>query len=708
MGVIGSIRKHSGWAVAIVGIAILAFIIGDLAKPSGKIPDVGKVDGETMTSQRFNELVAEMESSYMQRNQLTQVPSEVESQIREAVWQQFVEETLMGEQTSSLGLQVTTAEVNDMYTGTFIHPYVRQSFTDPQSGQFDVQQVNYWIENFDQIDTARRAQWIELEKAVKQDRQQQKYSTLLTAGFYMPKSIAAQVAEYGATEADVRVVALPYQSVDDGEVQLTDADYKAYYEKHRGEYSNLRMREELREVEYITFPVNPTPEDLAGIREKVDTVWAEFQATPDEEVPFFVTAESDRRYYDSSYVKASSFAAPFSESVEAAKEGEYIAPVQVEEQWMMGKVMKIAMRPDSMRASVVYVLNSRAGGNISRSKDQARAIADSVLTLLKGGRITMEEAVAQYSDDPQKENNGGDMEWQLDGSFGYINEQIFNTPVGSYFMEEMPQEIGYLVVKVTGKTAPSKKYRVALITREIAASNTTDRTRHSEASLFAGQNRTIESLRAAAQEQNLQVRSARLNMMANSIAGVSNARTLVQWVFNEDTKVGAVADQVYLCDGMYVVVALKDVLKKGYVTIEQAKPTLEWPLMIEKKGEMLMARAEEAMRATPDVASIAVALHSAVDTLDSIAYSDYYFGRFGMEPKVQATVAVSDQGLTGPVKGASGVYVLQIDSKYQRAVPMEVEDVRMQLEQGYRSKANMVSTALRDNAKIIDQRNKHF
>ena len=704
MGIIGSIRKHSGWAVAIVGIAILAFILGDLTKNGNSIPDVGKVNGETMTSQRFNELVSEMESNYRIQQQTTQVPAEMENQIREQVWQQFVEETLMEEQTSRMGLKVTTAELNDMYTGTFIHPYVRQSFTDPATGQFDLSQINYWIENFDQIDTMRRMQWVELEKFVKRDREQQKYNTLITAGFYMPKALVAQVASYSETGANVRAVALPFHEVADEEVAPTEADYKAYYADHRAEF---RVREEMRDLEFITFPVTPTPQDLADIQNKVNAVWEEFQTTPDNEIAFFVSAESDLRHYDSSYVKASSFKAPFSDRVAAASEGDFIEPMMVDGEWMMAKVMKTGLRPDSLRASVIYILNSNAGGDFTRSNEQAKQLADSVLSLLKANSISFEQAVEQYSDDPQKSNTKGDMEWQLDGGYGFLNEQIVSNPVGSCFLFEHPQGVGYFVVKVTDKTPATKKYRVALITREIAPSNTTNRARYSEASQFAGQNRSLAALQTAAQQQNLQVRSARINMMADNIAGINNARSIVQWAFNDDTKIGAVADQVYECDGMFVVVALKDVFKPGYATLDQVHSMIEQPVLLDKKAELLQARASEAMKAVPDLPSIAVKLNATIDTIDSVSFADYYFGRYGMEPKVLSTVATASEGIAGPVKGASGIYVLQIDGKYTNTAASS-EQVRMQLEQGYRNKARMVSTVLRDNAKITDQRNKFF
>ena len=702
MGIIGSIRKHSGWAVAIVGIAILAFILGDLTKNNGGIPDVGKVNGEVLTSQRFNEKVAEMENNYKVQQQTTQVPAEMENQIREQVWAQFVDESLMEEQAAKLGLRVSPAEVNDMFTGRFIHPYVRQSFTDPQSGQFDVRFVSQFIDNFDQLDTTRRMQWVELEKYCKTDREQQKYSTLINAGFYMPKALAAKVAEYAGTVANVRVVSMPFSSVSDDEATVADADYEKYYNEHKAEF---RVREELRDLEFIAFPVNPTAQDLADIQEQVNKVWAEFQTVPADEVAFFVNAESDRSY-DSSYRRANTFKAPFDEQIAAAKDGDMLAPVMAGNEWMMAKVISSAVRPDSLRASVVYILNQNAGGNIMRSDAQAKSLADSVLALLNGNKITFEQAVEQFSDDPQKGETKGDMAWQLDGGYGFLNEELVNRPVGSCFVFEHPQGVGYFLVKVTDKTKAEKKYRVALITREIAASAATNRAVYNEANRFAGQNRNITDFTAAAQQQNLQVRNARVTMMSNNLSGIGNARSIVQWAFNEDTKVGAVADQVYECDGMFVVVALKDVFKKGFATLEQVRPMIEQAVRLDKKAEVLMARADEAVKAAKDITSIAVKLNTAVDTIDSVSFADYYFDRYGMEPKVQAAISAKQSGLVGPVKGASGVYMVQIDSKAPRAAADG--QVTMQLEQGYRSKARMASQVLREQAKIVDQRNKFF
>lgn len=704
MGIIGSIRKHSWIAVTIVGVAIIAFIIGDLTKNNRGIPDMGKINGTTISNQQFTMLAEEMEGNYKRQQNVGQVPSDVEYQIREQVWQNLVDETLMGVQYEALGLKVTSRELSDMYSGDFIHPYLRQMFTNPQTGVYDLQQVKYLADNFDQLDTTVRQQWVELEKFVRKDREQQKYAALISKGFYMPKAMAGKIAEMGANVANARVAMMPFQSVSDEEANPTEADFEKYFAEHKAEF---RVREELREIHYITYPMVPTAEDLAAIESEVQKVWEEFQTIGGEDLPFFVNSESDRSY-DSSYVKANMLPSPLDSIVPSMGEGSFMAPRIVGNDWMMAKVISTAVRPDSLRASAIYILNQKAGGNITRSDEQAKLLADSVEAIVKSGKMTFEEAVDQYSDDPQKAEAHGDMAWQLDGNYGFLNEDLVNRPVGSIFVVKHPNEVGYFVVKVADKTPANKKYRLALVTREIAPSETTTRNIYNEANHFAGQNRTFQEMVAAAQAGNMQVRNAMTNAMTNNLAGIENARSIVQWAFNEKTEVGDVADQVFEADNMYIVAALKDVYKKGYPELSQIREMIEPQVRLDKKAEVLMARAEEAKKASSDLNAIATKLNVAVDTLDSVSFSDYFLGKFGMEPKVQSTIAAASEArLRGPVKGAQGVYMLQVDAVSKREAA-DAESLRASMEQGYMQKVRACTQVLKDNAKIVDQRNKFF
>lgn len=705
MGIIGSIRKHSWVAVAVVGVAIIAFIIGDLTKNQRGIPDMGKINGTTITYQHFNQLAEEMENNYKRQQGVNQIPADMEFQLRDQVWQNLVGETLTDEQFELLGLTVSTAEISDMYLGTFIHPYLRQSFTDPKTGVYQTQAIEYYVNNFDNLDTAQRNEWVELEKAVKADRKQQKYSNVISRGMYMPSAIAKQIADMGSKLSNVYAVNLSYQSVKDDEVTLTDKDYQKYYDQHKKEF---RLRDEMRELDYIVYPIAPTPQDMANIQNEVQETWAEFQTTPAEELTFFVNAESDRNY-DSTYRKASEFASPMDSAIMSAGEGSFISPRVVGNEWMMAKVLKVDNRPDSLRASTIYIFNSKVGGNITRGDEQAKQLADSVANVLKSGAMTFEEAVEQFSDDPQKSQNNGDMEWQLDGGYGFLNEQIINTPEGSVFVAKHPNEVGYFVVKVTGKTAPHKKYRVATIVRGIVASEATTRNIYNEASKFAGNNRTHSEMTATAQAENLQVRNTMVTAMSYGMAGVRNARSIVQWAFNEKTEKGMVADQIFEADDMYIVAALKDVYEVGYASLDQVRSMIENQVRIEKKAELLKARAEEAKNAGGDIRSISTKLNVAIDTIDSVSFNDYYLAGYGMEPKVQAAIAATEgNGLIGPIQGANGVYMVQVNAKVDNANAVDPAMLRNQLQQGYMQKMRAVQQMLKDNAKVVDQRNKFF
>ena len=705
MGIIGSIRKNSWIAVTLVGVAIVAFIIGDLTKNNRGIPDMGKINGKTITYQRFTELTEEMENNYKRQQGLTQVPTDVDYQIREQVWQNLLGETLTDEQFDKLGLTVTAAEVSDMYVGTFIHPYLKQYFTDPKTGVYQTQAIQYYVNNFDDLDTNQRMEWLELEKAVKADRKQQKYSTLIARGMYMPNAIAKQVAAMGDKLSNVVALNCSFASVEDGEITLTEEDYKNYYNKHKAEF---RLRDEMREIDYIVYPIVPTVQDMANIQTAVEQTWEEFQATADDELVFFVNAESDRSY-DSSYRKASEFASPMDSAVMAAGEGSFISPRRVGNEWMMGKVLKVANRPDSIRASAIYIFNDKVGGGITRSDDQAKILADSVMNVVRTGAMTFEQAVEQYSDDPQKANNNGDMEWQLDGAYGFLNEDIVNTPEGGVFVVKHPNEVGYFVVKVTGKTTPHRKYRVATIVRTIAASEATTRSIYNEANKFAGNNRTYAEMSAAAQQENLQVRNTMVSSMQYSVSGISNARSIVQWAFNEKTEVGAVADQIFEADDMYIVVALKDIYRVGYATLDQVRNMIENSVRNEKKAELLMARLEEAKQASSDIYSIATKVNATVDTLDSVSFNDYFLGRYGMEPKVQSAIAAAAENtLVGPIHGAQGVYMVKVNAKMDNPAPTDPATIRGQREQTFMQNMRNIQQVLKDNAKIVDQRNKFF
>ncbi len=711
MGIIGSIRKHSWIAVLIVGLAIVAFIIGDLSQ-NNRQPTFAKIDGEVVTYESFNARVSEEEQNLLRYGYGSYA-------VKEMVWQELINEQLLGEEMSKLGIMVSDKEVNDMYTGRFIPRMLQQQFTNPQTGAYDRDYVISLIAQLPQLpDTMDfKQQWLKLEQMVRKERQQEKYISLLNGGIYMPKAIAQQIADIDGQSKNVRVAGVLYSQAAGTEVQLGDADFKKYFDEHKKEINANFFggtNQEVRNVAYTVFTAQPTAEDMATIQADVDEMWSKLQTLEGTELRDFVNMYGT---YDTMFYSSSIFAAPLDSIIGHSHSGSFIEPVAVRAisnqvpsrhtygEYVMGKVLGTEMRPDSIRASVIIIPNDNYNPQVGRTVADAKHLCDSAMEQIRRG-MPFEEAVRQFSADTTR---GGDQDWQLDGFYGLLNEEIVDSPVGHVFVCDMPEERGHFIVKVTGKTAASQKYQVALVTKPIMPSSDTEKNVRDRAHQFASQYSTNQAMKEGAQAQNINLRNDNLIMMSDSLSGFSNTRDAIRWAFNDETAVGAVSGEVYQSEYNYIVVALQDVYKPGNLTLEQVRGMIEPLVRMEKMGDMLAEQAEKAM-GSKDINTIAATMGTQVDTLSGIAFRGY-FGRFGMEPKANGAIAAkSTNTLVGPVKGASGVYVIQIDGANAgtEATAETVEVVRGEYQNRCRNDIRYLSLALQNKVKIVDNRKIFF
>lgn len=702
MAIIGTIRKHSGIAVAVVGIAIVAFIIGDVFKRQSSIPDFAEIDGETVLNTYFEQKVQEEEERLKRQQGIDQIPSDKTFEFREQVWNQILEEKIYGKQLEALGIVVSQAELSDMYLGEFIHPFLKQQFTDPATGIYNAQVVKQYVQNFDKLKPEDQLQWTDIEQYVSKSRLYEKYNMLLAKSFYTPKAIAEKVVAMGAKSVDARVVALSPQTITDDQIKLTDADYEKYYNEHK----KMFKQENSRDIDFVQFPVIPTQKDLAEIESKFMESWEEFQTVEDEYAGAFVNQISDV-WYDSSYVKPSAFLsmAPLDTLVSQSAAGSFIEPRLIGNKWVMAKVLKAENRPDSLRASAIIILNNKAEG-ISRSEAEAKSLTDSVENLIKSGKMTFEEAVASFSDDPTKGDNQGDMKWTTDGGYGFLNEKIVESPEGTVFTYERPDKVGYYIVKVTGKTEASKKYRVALVINEIKASKETYDAAYQKANAFLSKVATHDAFVATAQKENLMVRNSDFTPSnVKSLQGVSEAREIVRWAFNEERQAGEVSETIYESDDNYIVASLKEIREKGYATLDQVKVYIEPMVKQEKRIEMLAEKAEKAMASTKDIDALAAQLGSSVDSVMGVNFNGYGFGNYGPEMKAIGTLAATTKaGMLKPIKGDYNVYIVNVDAVNQNPEVLDAKLMAQQMEMENTQKLRTLFDVLKDKVEIKDNR----
>ncbi|MCB2207168.1 MAG: SurA N-terminal domain-containing protein [Bacteroidetes bacterium] len=656
MAVIGNIRKHSTFLIIIIGIALAAFVLGDFAKGSGgsREVNIGNVAGEDITIMDFNQKVDQFIQNTKQQQNKERLTSDEIYRVKEDTWKQMVREILMDKEYEELGLTVTTDELFDLVQGPNPHPLIKQYFADPSTGQYNRNLIIDYLKNLDNLPADAKQQWIAFEEYIRNDYLSTKYKTLVGKGYYVPTELAKIAYAEDNNNASIAYVASKYADVADSLVNVTDADYEAYYEKNKERYE----QEATREIEYVTFDIKPSMKDMETARKNIDQVYQEFKTT--NNVTRFVKSTSDTPI-DSTWKASGQLPVQIDSVMFNSEIGTVTEPYLDNYVFTTARLVDISYRPDSLKAShilIAYAGAMRANPEISRNKEEAEKLADSLYTVVKTSDKNLTELAMEFSDDGSVAQNSGDLGWFADGQMIYgFNEAVVNSKVGDISMVETP--FGYHIIKTTGKKDDVKKVKVAMVNREIIESNETYQKTFSKASKLASENKTIEEFNTAVTEEGLTKKTANnLLIMSNFISGLQNPRQLVHWAFNENTEVGDVSP-VFDLEGMFVVATLKSKTEKGYPELEDIKDRLTVFVTNEVKGEML---ADKMSGFENDIDQIAQQLDLEKVEVNSLTFSSRNIQGFGAENKVIGTVfGLNETETSKPIIGNGAVFVVKLN-----------------------------------------------
>jgi peptidyl-prolyl cis-trans isomerase D len=659
MAIIGRIRKRSGLIVIIVGVALAAFVLGDFLKPGKRYKrstDIGKVSGENIAYTEFAQKVEEQLESIKQRGQKEKLTADEVFSAKQSTWTQLINELIMGKQYEELGLTVSTDELYDLVQGKNPHRYILQYFTDPKTKQYNPALVQNFLKQLDQVPADQKKNWLMLEKAIKEERIQTKYNNLLAKGYYLPKTFAQNDHIERNRRFNVRVVGTKYQTIDDKAVTLTEDDYKKYYEENK----YLFEQEASRDIAYVLFEIKPSATDLDKIAKDVAQLFQEFQKSAD--VPAYVNANSDSKF-DSTFHKEKTLPARIDSLLFNSTVGTIIPPYIENNAYHMAKLLDMQYRPDSMKASHILVTFKGSAVNdqkITRSKDRAKIMADSLFTIIKKDGNRFRDIAANVSDDKSVKEKGGDLGWFADGAMiKPFNDAVLEGKIGEMKVVETP--FGYHIILITDKKTPEKKVKVAVLDRRIEPSSQTYQDIYAKASEFAGENTSLDAFSRACDAKKLNPRMAeRVKDMDNSLPGINQSRNVIMWAYNEETKKGTVST-VFETEGNYVVAALKEIREKGIAPLEQIKNQIQPLVLRDKKAEKIIENIKKLN--TKDLYQLAEKLTGKVDTLANVMFANINLQLFGPEPEVVGTIATMKQGgVTEPIKGNQAVYVVQLDS----------------------------------------------
>ena len=704
MAAIEKIRRHSGLLIAIIGLALLAFVLQDLFQSQGRNREynIAVIDGEKIPYQDFETL---KDKNIENRRSSGNLTSAETYSIYNSTLDEMVRKHIMTKEYDAVGMTISSDELYDQFMGENPHEWVVQSFRNAD-GSFNREMMEYYLQNLNDFTPEARMQWMDFERAVKENCLETKFNNLVKASYFVPTKLAEKYYNNKNTKAAADIIALRYASIPDSTVVITDKDNKAFYEENKYRYET----DERRDIEYVVFEIKPSTEDRQEVLKSLHNLKPDFVAT-DNPINF-VNANSDQRY-DSTWMSRKDVPQQVEKPIfdNGNGAGYVYGPYEDNNTFNLVRIVDLQERSDSLRAS--HILISYAGAMRSTdsiTKEQAQAKADSLLNVLKKNPKNeglFAELAEQFSTDPGSKEKGGDLDWFTDGAMVVpFNDFVMNNPVGT--MGVVETVFGYHVIKVTDKTAPQPKARLAFLKHEVTPSTKTYQNVFAEANKFVTENRTYDQFNAAIEEQGLTKRTMpRMNAATYQIAGIDNPREIVRWAFKDDTKVGDISS-IFDMDNMFVIAALTNIVPEGFAPLSVVAEQAKYQIMNKKKGEI----AVEKMKACgTDVTRMVNELGAESTSVSDISLDSRVLGNFGVEADVVGTMlGMKDGEEVGPMAGNSSAFIVKNVKITTPEATSDYSDVMREKTSQFNNKVlgGSIYNALKNNAKIEDNRAKFY
>lgn len=639
MATLQKIRNHGVLLLVIVGLAMLAFIMGDFINSGSSFfnrgrENVGEIAGHKVHYTEYEAAKDQLTEVYKIESGRTDIDEDLSAQIRNQVWQMMLMDYTLREQAEEIGMDITAEELSNLCIGENPHQLIRsrRAFYD-ETGNFNrfalinfLNSINQEAQDAEQAANLKQAKtyWMYWEKAVRLTYMQEKY-TALVSKLVTANALDAKYAFDGRqTSVDVQYVEQPYFAVPDSAVKVTNGDIKKLYAQHKEEYKQTPNRT----IEYVDFAIVPSENDFAEVEHTMRSLENDFRTRPD--VENVVNGNSDVLYDGRDY------------SIETI-------PAEYKD-FAFGKNAKKGDCTDLAFADNTYAM--------ARIMDCGYNKSDSVqLRLLANGEGTEDVELGWFQANEIQKN---------------IATPAFNGKKGDKFT--VSSGMGEQTFQIVDKSVPTPKVKLAILSRTVGASSKTYSILYNKAKQFIVNNGTEEKFRTAAAEEGLTVMPAyALNANADKVADLKNSRPIVRWAF--EAKEGQVSD-VFECGDRFVVAMLTETHDGDYRTLDEVRAELVVEATNNKKAEYIINQ----LNGVSTLDEAAKLFDTDVKTAENVSLSSYRFGSTGIEPAVIGTaMAMADNSVSAPVKGNMGVYMLQIGQKHTAAGELNAEQEISQL-----------------------------
>lgn len=716
MSILEKIRSRTGLLVGLVGLALAIFILESLLGSGStlfgsKNTTVGTIAGDNIDYSQYSNKVNEQIAMVMQNNPNANVDDAMRTQINEIVWNQFISEKVIKPEYKKVGVSVSEDELYDLM---LVHPHqmVLQQLTDKNTGRvhevvatpdgnLDLIKLNQWVNGMNP--DAERF-WMNLETGIAESRLAEKYSTLIKKGLYVTQAEAKDAYVAQNRTMNVGYVIKRYASVSDSAVKVNDDDIQKYYNDHQYEFKSY---ETTRNIEYVSFDVVPSEQDMIDLEKDAQRVAGEFKTKTIKEDSAYIAQESEGGQVTISDLNKKTMIIRDS-SVYTDPAGTVYGPYNEGAYFKIYKLEKVKSIADSARIRHILIGFKNPRTNQDVPQPQAKRIADSLLTLIKEKKVTFDTLVKTISDDLGSVDKGGDYGW-FDENKGFVPEfknAGLEGTVGNISI--VPTQFGYHIIEVldVSKTRHAA-YTVAQIFKLIAPSTETTKEYYKLASDFSGQNNTGELFEKAIEKQKLTKRLAE-NVKENdkSLPGLDGAKDLVKWMYVANK--GEVSQQVFEFKDKFVVAHLTSIREKGTLPLEEVKEEVTLKARQAKKAAEFVKEFTTKAGSSKVLTDVASKMGINIETSEKLNFAAFNVGTLGREDALIGTAAAMKPGsVSKPIIGENGVFVVAVNSVDEGTPVTDYKQIKMQTEQMLGGRADYeVYNAIRDKANIEDHRAK--
>ncbi|MFT6815647.1 MAG: peptidyl-prolyl cis-trans isomerase D [Sphingobacteriales bacterium] len=694
MGTLAALRNRGTLLIGIVGFAMLAFVGGDVLISGGDLffgqdTSVGKIGSTKVDYKDFNRLVQERIENYKTQSGLTSVDPQTTKSIVDQAWTTLVRDNILSGEMDELGVTVSGDELFDMIQGNNPNSQVRQAFTDPNTGQFNPEQVSNFLRNLDQ-DPTTKAQWVVFEQQLKQQRREEKYFNLISKGIFIPSTMAKADYEQKSKRVNVEFVVAKYSEIADSTVVASESDLKKHYENNKFKY----QQKPSRAIEYVVFDIFASAEDTSAIVEWVENKKPEFQKSKKDSL--FINVNSDKRF-TGAYSKKGDLPATLDSIMFASEPGFVYGPYQEGTSFRLAKLIKVAQIPDSVKARHILIKPLVAGGADAITK------ADSLKILLDNGANFAALAEAN-SEDPGSAVQGGDLGWFGPGQMVKpFNDACFMGEKGTTVV--VNSQFGVHIINIQDQSAKKKAVQVGVLEREIYASDETENQAFQLATRFLSDFQRTNDFDAVVSEAGMNKRIAdQISKEQQNIPGFKDPKPILRWAFEAEK--GSISD-ILETDDKIIVAKLTSINSEGFKAFESVKTIIEVEVKKEKKADLL---SEKLSTAGNDLQSIATAMNTTVLNANDLALAYPIMTGVGREPKVAGYAMGLKTGVvSAPISGERGVYVLKVVNEQPLGEITDLSSTKAQLLNPLKQRATYESfEALKDLNKVEDNRLRYF